>query len=141
MSDDNGKILPFPGKKKKEPAKVPSIMSDLFNEMFDSFTPEQKSDFQGYMNTNLELRFSLTDDKESFKLEEIPVMEDIDIDVNLEDMAKMMSDVDTKKDLAFEYIKRVELAMFDAHFAYDLATLTEITNKLRLICAKLPEKG
>jgi len=140
MSDDNGKILPFPGKK-KEPEKVPSLMSDMFNEIFESFTPEQKSEFEGYMNTNLELRFSLTDDKDSFKLEEIPVIEDLDIDVNLEDMAKMMSDVETKKDLAFEFIKRIELAMFDAHFAYDLVLLTEITNKLRLICTKLPEKG
>lgn len=140
MSDDNGKILPFPGKK-KEPATVPSLMSTMINDMFESFTPKQKSEFQGYMTTNLELRFSLTDDKESFKLEEIPVMDNVDIDVDLEDMVKMMSDVETKKDLAFEYIKRVELAMFDAHFAYDLATITEITNKLRLICAKLPEKG
>ena len=140
MSDDNGKILPFPGKK-KEPAKVPSLMSTMINDMFESFTPEQKSEFQGYMTTNLELRFSLTDDKESFKLEEIPVMDNVDIDVDLEDMVKMMSDVETKKDLAFEYIKRVELAMFDAHFAYDMRTLTEITNKLRIICTKLPQKG
>ena len=53
----------------------------------------------------------------------------------------MMSDVETKKDLAFEYIKQIELAMFDAHFAYDMGTLTEITNKLRIICTKLPQKG
>lgn len=140
MSDDNGKILPFPGKK-KEPANVPSLMSTMINDMFESFTPEQKSEFQGYMTTNLELRFSLTDDKESFRLEEIPVIEDPEFDIDLEDMAKMMSDVETKKDLAFEYIKQIELAMFDAHFAYDMGTLTEITNKLRIICTKLPQKG
>ena len=46
MSDDNGKILPFPGKKKKEPAKVPSLMSTMINDMFESFTPEQKSEFK-----------------------------------------------------------------------------------------------
>lgn len=140
MSDDNGKILHFPGKK-KEPEKVPSMVSTMINDMFDSFTPEQKSEFQGYMTNNLELRFSLTDDKESFRLEEIPVIDDPKFDVDLEDMAKMMSDVETKKELAFEYIKQIELAMFDAHFAYDLRTLTEITNKLRIICTKLPEKG
>jgi hypothetical protein len=140
MSDDNGKILHFPGKK-KEPAKVPSLVSTMINDMFESFTPEQKSEFQGYMTTNLELRFSLTDDKESFRLEEIPVIEDPEFDIDLEDMAKMMSDVETKKDLAFEYIKQIELAMFDAHFAYDMGTLTEITNKLRIICTKLPQKG
>ena len=116
-------------------------MSTMINDMFESFTPEQQSEFQGYMTTNLELRFSLTDDKDSFKLEEIPVMDNVDIDVDLQDMVKMMSDVETKKDLAFEYIKQIELAMFDAHFSYDMGTLTEITNKLRIICTKLPQKG
>tara|TARA_B110000483_G_scaffold227185_1_gene288718 strand:+ start:934 stop:1365 length:432 start_codon:yes stop_codon:yes gene_type:complete len=143
MSDDDkgGKILTFPGKKKKEQHKVPSLMSEMINNMFDTFTPEQKNEFQGYMTTNLELRFMLTDDDESFEMQEIPLLEDIELDIDLEDMSKMMHEVNEMKDQAFEYIKQIELAMFDAHFGYDHQLLTELKDKLRLICAKLPKKG
>ena len=143
MSDDDkgGKILTFPGKKKKEQHKVPSLMSEMINNMFDTFTPEQKNEFQGYMTTNLELRFMLTDDDESFEMQEIPLLEDIELDIDLADMSKMMHEVNEMKDQAFEYIKQIELAMFDAHFGYDHQLLTELKDKLRLICAKLPKKG
>lgn len=143
MSDDDkgGKILTFPGKKKKEQEKVPSMMSEMINDMFDSFTPEQKEEFQGYMTTNLELRFRLTDDEDSFELQEIPLLEELDLDIDLEDMTKMMHEVEDKKNLAFGYIKAIELAMFDAHFSYDMKALTNMTKKLQDIFKDIPSKG
>jgi hypothetical protein len=109
--------------------------------MFDTFTPDQKEEFQRYMTTNLELRFRLTDDEDSFELQEIPLLDELELDVDLEDMTKMMHEVEDKKNLAFEYIKAIELAMFDAHFSYDMKALTNMTKKLQDIFKDLPQKG
>lgn len=146
--DTKGKVLHFPTKTIKKESPLPALLGTVLNEAFDNMTPELRTEFSNYLNGDLELRFKLSDDQDSFVVQPVDhitwsqedtekFMEKIDF----EEMDKMMNQCEDFRARSFEYIKAIEWEMFDAFNAMDHAVLLEITKDLQEIFKKIGKKG
>lgn len=145
MSDDDktDNVVPLFGQKEKSPDKVPTILGELINNAFDNMSKEEQEELSKYMSDKLELRFSLGEDQDMFHLQPIHT-ETInigDMDIDAEEIAQNMIKVETLKAKCFEYIKAIELAMFDAYMGFDRIELEKMHYDLQKIFTKLGKKG
>lgn len=146
--DTGGKVVPFPTKNLKKESPLPGLLSTVLNEAFDNMTPELKTDFSNYLNGDLELRFKLSDDQDSFVVQPVDsilwskedtekFMEKIDF----EEMDRMMNQCEDFRARSFEYIKAIEWEVFESFNTMDHAVLLEITKDLQKIFKKIEKKG
>tara|TARA_B100000927_G_C16426484_1_gene453688 strand:+ start:168 stop:605 length:438 start_codon:yes stop_codon:yes gene_type:complete len=145
MSDDDKKdnVVPLFGQKEKSPDTVPTLLGELINDAFDNMSKEQQQELSKYMSDKLELRFSLGEDHDMFHLQPVKT-ETInigDIDIDAEEVAQNMIKVETLKAKCFEYIKAIELAMFDAYMGFDRIELEKMHYDLQKIFTKIGKKG
>ena len=145
MSDDDKKdnVVPLFGQKEKSPDTVPTLLGELINDAFDNMSKEQQQELSKYMSDKLELRFSLGEDHDMFHLQPVKT-ETInigDIDIDAEEVAQNMIKVETLKAKCFEYIKAIELAMFDAYMGFDRIELEKLHKDLQKIFVKIGKKG
>ena len=146
--DTSGKVVPFPTKNLKKESPLPVLLSTVLNEAFDNMTPDLKTEFSNYLNGDLELRFKLSDDQDSFVVQPVDCFtwskddtEKFIEKIDFEEMDKMMTQCEDFRSRSFEYIKAIEWEVFDAFNVMDHAVLLEITQDLQKIFKKIGKKG
>ena len=145
MSEDDKKdnVVQLFGRNEKSPDTVPAILGELINNAFDNMSPQQKEELSKYMSDKLELRFRWEKTQDMFHLQSVHT-ETInigDMDIDPEEIAQNMIKIETMKAKCFEYIKAIELAMFDAYMGFDRIELEKLHKDLQKIFVKIGKKG